>query len=128
MKNDFLYEIFKYEKSRHRDLTLFYNARFYSLQYSNAAGNTLTVLFKPEEKKEEFYYKENSKRRGIGDKVQTLEDNGNYAEIDDLYFKMPEKFQNIASDYQYNREAIHLEKGINNNPILKETKDTEREI
>lgn len=108
---DSLYNIFQREKNRvGDDMTVFYNKNKNSLQYKNDKG-TLTVLFKPEERAEDIYYRssDTAERVGFGTLVQQNTDSGQWAKFSNAIFDIPQEFIDIAQSYQFDRESIGVE-------------------
>lgn len=120
---DSLYNIFQREKNRvGDDMTVFYNKNKNSLQYKNEKG-TLTVLFKPDERAEDIYYRSNdtTERVGFGTLIQQNTDSGQWAKFGAAIFDIPQEFIDIAQSYQFDREAIGVERKseIRNKPKAK---------
>lgn len=108
---DKLYNIFQREKNRvGDDMTVFYNKNKNTLQYKNESG-TLTVLFKPEERAEDIYFRPGGtkERVGYGTLVMENMDSGRRALYSQTTFDIPQEFINIAQSYQFDREAIGVE-------------------
>lgn len=110
--NQHIFDCFTAERKRRPEIDAFYYRKETerndaSLRYANQDG-VLTVLFK-KDGSEEFYFKQRCER-GIGDKVQVLQDNGKYGKLFEKFHSMPALFRSIAQDYQYNRQALCLDK------------------
>ncbi len=112
--NSKLFDLFQSEKERHtQDMTLFYrkskdnqDASMRYISEKEGQEGVLTVLF-PKSGEELFYFKKKDEK-GIGEMVQRIVDDGQYAELKEGFHNMPAVFQSIAQDYQYNREELHI--------------------
>lgn len=109
-----LYNIFKNEKERNPDMTVFYregnDKMENSLSYSNDEGK-LTILFR-KGGIEEFHFRKPDEK-GLGDIVQTLYNKGKDGEMPHInsLFDLPKRFREIAQSYQYERKEIGIDKG-----------------
>lgn len=105
-----LYNIMKREKERNPDMDIYYSEKKKSLQYQNKEG-TLTVLFR-DDGLEDFYFRRNNDRQGamLGSRIQVLADKGKYGQVEsEPFFNMPQRFRDIAQNYQYDRENMNID-------------------
>lgn len=129
---DKLFNIFERERNRLKDedVTVFYNSKRNTMQYSKDEG-TLTVAFNTYEDKntegcEKFTFKPKGDNASIF--IQQTYDFGQYSKLDiDNLLRMPELLRNIAQDYQYNRDAIGVERQPNKEKTAKKNKNIERD-
>lgn len=114
-----LFDIFKNEKDRNPDLTVLYfkgndkldKSLTYFLEGEDGKKSQLKVLFK-NGGIEEFYYRKPDEK-GLGALVQTVADKGRIGELTNEFSDMPARFKEVAQSYQYDRDAIGIDKKPN---------------
>ena len=111
---DNLFNIFQREKERVGDkFTVSYNEARKLLRYTNDEG-TLTVVFDDKNQSEDFYFLPEAFKEAqiYGTRVLQITGGGHKGEvpINNIFSVCSQDFVNLCGDYQYNRDAIGVEK------------------